>query len=38
MVTLNNLPSTTDSDFVVLSGGWKEMAHIPQNPNFSNQR
>ncbi len=38
MVTVNNLPVTTDSDFVVLSGTWTQMAQIPQNPAYSDQR
>jgi N-acetylneuraminic acid mutarotase len=38
MVTVNNLPSTTDSDFVVLPGTWTQMAHIPLDPNASVQR
>jgi N-acetylneuraminic acid mutarotase len=38
MVTVNNLPATTDSDFVVLSGGWTEMAHFTLDPNASTQR
>ena len=37
-VTVNNLPATTDSDFVVLSGSWTQMAQIPQNPAYSGQR
>ncbi len=37
-VTVNNLPATTDSNFVVLSGGWTEMAHFTLDPTASNQR
>jgi Kelch motif/IPT/TIG domain len=31
-VTVNNLSSTTDSDFVVLPGTWTQMAPRPSNP------
>jgi hypothetical protein len=32
-VTVNNLSSTTDSDFVVLAGSWTQMANRPMAPN-----
>jgi hypothetical protein len=38
MVTVNNLSSTTDSDFVVLPGTWTQMAPPAPNPNFSEER
>lgn len=32
-VSVNNQSATTDSNFVVLAGGWTEMAHRPFKPN-----
>jgi N-acetylneuraminic acid mutarotase len=37
-VTLNNLSSTTDSDFVVLPGAWTQVEHLPMDPNGTSAR
>lgn len=37
-VTVNNLSSTTDSDFVVLPGTWTQVAHLPPDIDGTSQR